>query len=221
MNKLPKLNRPFIAAYSIFLLISTIGLLFLEKGDLVLFFSQNRSALGDMGFKWITFLGDGVFFGITALCFLFYRYRLAISTAALGLTVMLVSFVAKSIFALDRPLPYFQKTGMADQLTFVAGVEVHTGATSFPSGHTMTAFALYGFLAFLLVGKKWIGFLLLITAMGVGISRVYLVQHFLQDVYLGSLIGVGLAVIWYWVQAGWKKEWLELNLKSSLKRNRV
>lgn len=193
----------------------------MKKGDLVLFFSQNRSLIGDELFKSVTFLGDGIFFGFFALVFLFFKYRYAVVTALLGLTVMLVSFTAKSIFALDRPLPYFQKTGMADQLTFVAGVDVHTGATSFPSGHTMTAFALYALLAFFLREKKWIGLFLLTIAVGVGVSRVYLVQHFLQDVYLGSLIGLGLAILWYWIQKGWKKEWLDRNLCLSLKRKRV
>jgi membrane-associated phospholipid phosphatase len=193
----------------------------MEKGALVLFFSDHRTAVGDAFFKWLTFFGDGIFFGIASLFLLLYKYRFAIATAALGLSVMLVSFVTKSVFALDRPLPYFQKTGMADQLTFVAGVEVHTGATSFPSGHTMTAFALYALVAFMFPQKKWIGFFLMLLAAGAAISRVYLVQHFLQDIYLGSLIGLGLAVLWYSIQAAWKKEWLDANLCFSLKRKRA
>jgi membrane-associated phospholipid phosphatase len=221
LNKLYKLNRPFISTYSVFLLLSTLGLFWMEKGDLVLFFSEHRTPVGDTLLKGLTVLGDGAFFGIAALIFLFFKYRYAITTAALGLSVMLVSFVAKSVFALDRPLPYFQKTGMADQLTFVAGVDVHTGATSFPSGHTMTAFALYGLLAFLLTEKKWIGFFLSLLAIGAAISRVYLVQHFLQDIYLGSLMGFSLAVLWYSIQKAWSKEWLDHNLWLFLKRKRV
>lgn len=193
----------------------------MEKGALVLFFSEHRTPVADALFKWLTFFGDGVFFGIVGLMLLFVKYRFAIATAALGLSVMLVSFVSKSLFALDRPLPYFQKTGMADQLTFVAGVDVHTGATSFPSGHTMTAFALYGLLAFMLTRRKWMGLLLSLLAVGAGLSRVYLVQHFLQDIYLGSLIGLGLAVLWYAILAGWRKKGLDHNLYLSLKRKRA
>lgn len=217
MNNLPKLNRPFISAYLLFLLTSTIGLFLMKKGDLVLFFSRNRSDIGDLVFKNWTLLGDGVIFGLISLVFLFFRYRVSVVSALLGVSVMIVSFITKSIFALDRPLPYFQKVGMADQLTFVAGVEVHTGATSFPSGHTMTAFALFAFLSFLLIQRKWIGILMLVAAAGVGLSRVYLVQHFLQDIYLGSLIGVGLAILWHWIQSGWEKEWLDQNLLLSLR----
>lgn len=217
MSKLFSPNRVFITAYLIFLPAATVLLFFMEKGDLVLFFSDHRTPFLDVFFRWFTDLGDGLWFGVIAVVLLFFRYRYAISVAALGLSVMVVSYVSKSIFSLDRPLPYFQKIGLEDQLTFVAGVDVHTGATSFPSGHTMTAFALYGFLAFIFPQKKVLGFFLFLIAVGAGLSRVYLVQHFFQDIYLGSLIGLALALLWWYLQKGWKKTWLDrkLNLSNS------
>ncbi|MBK8704891.1 MAG: phosphatase PAP2 family protein [Saprospiraceae bacterium] len=36
-------------------------------------------------------------------------------------------------------------------------------------------------------------------ALLVGFSRIYLIQHFLKDVYLGAIMGVAIAVIWYWL----------------------
>jgi len=217
LSKLFSPNRVFITAYLIFLPAATVLLFFMEKGDLVLFFSDHRTPFLDVFFRWFTDLGDGLWFGVIAVVLLFFRYRYAISVAALGLSVMVVSYVSKSIFSLDRPLPYFQKIGLEDQLTFVAGVDVHTGATSFPSGHTMTAFALYGFLAFIFPQKKVLGFFLFLIAVGAGLSRVYLVQHFFQDIYLGSLIGLALALLWWYLQKGWKKTWLDrkLNLSNS------
>lgn len=217
MSKLFSPNRVFITAYLIFLPAATVLLFFMEKGDLVLFFSDHRTAFLDVFFRWFTDFGDGLWFGVFAVVLLFFRYRYAISVAALGLSVMVVSYVSKSIFSLDRPLPYFQKIGLEDQLTFVAGVDVHTGATSFPSGHTMTAFALYGFLAFIFPQKKVLGFFLFLIAVGAGLSRVYLVQHFFQDIYLGSLIGLAVALLWWYLQKGWKKTWLDrkLNLSNS------
>jgi len=217
LSKLFSPNRVFITAYLIFLPAATVLLFFMEKGDLVLFFSDHRTPFLDVFFRWFTDLGDGLWFGVIAVVLLFFRYRYAISVAALGLSVMVVSYVSKSIFSLDRPLPYFQKIGLEDQLTFVAGVDVHTGATSFPSGHTMTAFALYGFLAFIFPQKKVLGFFLFLIAIGAGLSRVYLVQHFFQDIYLGSLIGLALALLWWYLQKGWKKTWLDrkLNLSNS------
>jgi len=81
-------------------------------------------------------------------------------------------------------------------------IEPHCWATllppdrfSFPSGHTITAFAvalsLAGFYPSLLVG-------LLFCASSIAVSRILLGMHFLSDVLAGALIGSGLAygVIW-------------------------
>jgi membrane-associated phospholipid phosphatase len=77
--------------------------------------------------------------------------------------------------------------------------------TSFPSGHTLTAAAFYGFLAFLLVRSHRKGlvrpvavFLLLAWIVLVALSRIYLGMHWPSDV-LGSL-AIGLA--WLSLVAG-------------------
>ena len=61
---------------------------------------------------------------------------------------------------------------------------------SFPSGHTITAFAvavsLGEFYSSLLV-------LLLLCAMAIATSRILLGMHFLSDVVVGALLGTGLA----------------------------
>jgi membrane-associated phospholipid phosphatase len=108
---------------------------------------------------------------------------------------MAVSYFTKAYFAHDRPLSFFKKLDMADKLTFVDGVQLHTGATSFPSGHAMAAFALYGLVSFLLPGKKWQAVLLFSVAFLVALSRVYLVQHFWQDVFTGAIIGLAIAML--------------------------
>ncbi len=212
LKQLYKLNRTFFLSY-LFILVPATGLLFfMEKGDLVLYFSQNRSEFADGFFRVLTVFGDGILFVVFGLLLFLVKNRYALGMGLLGLSVMLVSFLSKSIFASDRPLPYFQKIGIEDQLTFVAGVEVHTGATSFPSGHTIAAFAMYAFLAFLSPEKKSTPVLLLLLAVGVGVSRVYLVQHFLPDIYLGSIIGLGLAWIMAVVQKGWNGPWMDRRL---------
>jgi undecaprenyl-diphosphatase len=62
---------------------------------------------------------------------------------------------------------------------------------SFPSGHTITAFAvaigLGEFYPFLLPG-------LLFCAAAIAISRILLGMHFLSDVVVGAMIGSGLAM---------------------------
>ena len=73
---------------------------------------------------------------------------------------------------------------------------------SFPSGHTVSAFALFAFFAFL--SKNKYGFIWLIFAVLTAFSRIYLCQHFLIDTFAGSVIGtVTCMVFWVW-SSHWK-----------------
>jgi membrane-associated phospholipid phosphatase len=114
---------------------------------------------------------------------------------------MIISFTSKAFFAHDRPILYFEKLGNLDTINLVEGVYEVTGQTSFPSGHTMSGFALFGILAFLVGKKNIVGTICFITALLVGISRIYLVQHFLKDVYLGAIMGSTIALCIYWFQS--------------------
>ncbi|MBV9769613.1 MAG: phosphatase PAP2 family protein [Bryobacterales bacterium] len=80
-------------------------------------------------------------------------------------------------------------------------IEPHCWATllppdqfSFPSGHTMTAFAVAVPLA-LFYPTLAVG--LLFCAFSIAISRILLGMHFLSDVVAGALIGFGLGYIGY------------------------
>jgi len=190
-------NSAFFISFSIYLLLAGILLLFIERGDAILFFSDHRSWLGDQAFVYITKMGEEIAYVIAILVLIFNRYRQALLIPLLGFVVTVVSYFTKRFFASDRPLAYFEKLQLFDQINVVEGVILHSGATSFPSGHTMSAFALYSFLAFCLPQKRSLGVLLFLVAFLVGISRIYLVQHFLRDVYLGSIIGVLLGILFY------------------------
>ena len=64
-----------------------------------------------------------------------------------------------------------------------------------PSGHSAIAFALMTALALVSTLKletppRWQQGSLFVLALGAAFSRVYLSEHFLEDVYWGSLLGV-------------------------------
>ena len=79
---------------------------------------------------------------------------------------------------------------------------------SFPSGHSAGSAAFFGFLTYVLirerVGPIVVSFLVGATfVLLIGLSRIYLVEHYLSDVLNGYIVGV------LWVLLGiWLTEWL-------------
>jgi len=66
---------------------------------------------------------------------------------------------------------------------------------SFPSGHTVTAFSAAVVLSYVSVNKRY-GFIFLLLAIGVAYSRMYLSQHFFEDVTAGSILGTFSTIMW-------------------------
>lgn len=91
-----------------------------------------------------------------------------------------------------RPSVFFEgKT----HLNFVQGVQIYR-YNSFPSGHTASAFALFFMFSIFVKDKRWAP-VFFTLALLVGISRIYLLEHFFQDVYIGSLVGVCTTAAFY------------------------
>ena len=140
----------------------------------------------DVFFKYATKLGEGfpVYLGIAIL--IFSRRNGLLVLLGQGLTCI-VTQALKFAFAHPRPATYFKEMGV-DLPATVDGVKLRTAFNSFPSGHTSAAFALFTCLA-LMTPRKWSP-LWMTAAWLVAYSRIYLSQHFLEDILLGSLIGM-------------------------------
>lgn len=203
MNTFFSRNRLFLVLSIIFLLLAGTILVLIDKGDAIFFFSNYRSQVGDFFFKYGTKLGEEPAYLAAAILLIFVKIRYAFFVPLLGIGVTFLSYSLKSFFATLRPAAYFKQTGELINLNLIEGVDLYTGANSFPSGHTMSAFALYGFLAFLLPQKKGLVLFFFLLALTVAISRVYLVQHFWQDIFAGSILGVLLAILFWFVQNNW------------------
>ncbi len=209
MAKTIRDNSLYFYLVGAFVLLGGLYLALSDKADAIYFFSENRSPLLDSAFRFITKLGEGpmyFFLGIGALA---VRLRYTLLVAFTGLTVMAFSFGLKALFAIDRPAAYLAKLNLTEQVSFVPGVDLHTGATSFPSGHAMSAFALYSVLAFVLPSAKRYVLPLFLLALLVAVSRIYLVQHFWPDVYVGAIVGVGLAMLWHTLLGRSGQAWLD------------
>ena len=91
---------------------------------------------------------------------------------------------------------------------FIENVTLHN-FHAFPSGHTTSAFAMAAVLSFAVKNKKY-SMLFLAEAVLVGYSRIYLAQHFMDDVLIGAIIGLLSAVIcWIFLEKVFNR-WLGL-----------
>jgi membrane-associated phospholipid phosphatase len=138
-----------------------------------------------------TDLGNGWTAVIVAAALTLFSYRKALIVATAFAVTSIVAQILKYIFDEPRPKLYFK-----DQLSrihFVKAVEI-LSYNSFPSGHTITAFMLAVLFTYWSRNKAW-GLLFLLVAIIVGYSRMYLSEHFFEDVTAGSVVGVVFTVI--------------------------
>lgn len=186
----------FFIAY-LFVLIPGV-FLFLSKGKSESFLVLNAFHTDwlDTFFIYYTELGNGLTMVLLSFFFFFVlkERKLAlvflIAYAFTGILAQLIKPLAES----PRPLVYYAPEWLP---FFIRGV-IHTGNSSFPSGHTVSIFAAATVLA-LHYRSAVLEILFLVLAVTVGFSRVYLSQHFLADVLAGSFIGVAGAMLCvYW-----------------------
>jgi len=109
-----------------------------------------------------------------------------------SLMTLLTSFVLKNYICYNYPRPY---EVFGDRLHLIVGEHMRHWH-SFPSGHTMSAFAMF-FLMIFFTEKIYLKWIWLLLALLVGMSRIYLSQHFFEDVLGGSMIGFIIAVFAY------------------------
>ncbi|MEO1263804.1 MAG: phosphatase PAP2 family protein [Bacteroidota bacterium] len=197
MKNLFEENKLYFLLLGCCALLGGIYLFFYEKPEMIYFFSAHRQEALNTFFVYFTKMGEEAAYLLFGLFFLTKKIRHGLLVGLIGFVVMGLSFALKAYFAIDRPLAFFRKNNLLDQVNLVPNIDLHSGASSFPSGHSMSAFALYGLLILLLPTKKRYVFPLLLMAIGVAISRVYLVQHFYVDVYAGSMIGAVVAVLFF------------------------
>ncbi|MDB4919938.1 MAG: hypothetical protein JWQ54_1921 [Mucilaginibacter sp.] len=160
----------------------------------VIYFAVNSKnySFGDEIAPYITDIGNGWTIIILSALLVLYNYRTAFLMITSYAITSILAQVAKFIFDAPRPiLLYKDKLNLIHLVKGVDMLQYH----SFPSGHTVTAFSAAVVIAYLTKNKKW-SILLLIIAAAVGYSRMYLSEHFFEDVTVGSVIGVVITVCW-------------------------
>ena len=205
MLHLLRQTRTFLLPYAVLLLLVGGVLLATPKHTAFFFVNGHNTPFLDQFFRPFTNVGDGLFYVLITLGLLFVRFRWALLSLACFAITSVAAQVGKQLIFTGHPRPfrYFSEHHYNRVLHVVDGVVMGT-LKSFPSGHSTSAFSVFLLLTLLVNDKRW-GYTFLLLAAATAYSRVYLAQHFVEDVYAGSLLGIvgTLAVV------GWLNPYLD------------
>jgi membrane-associated phospholipid phosphatase len=154
-----------------------------------LFVNRFTQILPDTLWAWLTFFGNG--WGVFAMAFplLLLAPRLLTAGILTGVIAALASTLLKSWFDLPRP------AGMLEDGSFYRIGEPLLNR-AFPSGHTLTAFAIASALYFSVDHSKRRPMLLIfVFAALIGLSRSAVGAHWLTDVLAGAGVGMWCGMI--------------------------
>jgi membrane-associated phospholipid phosphatase len=200
MYRTVKVNFPFFLPYLLFFMVGGILQLFYTKVALFSLINGNYHSAADYFFKYVTHIGDGLFYiaVIVLLALISYR-KAAIALSCYALSSVIAQLLKKLVFTESlRPRAFFENSSYA--IHVVEGVTLHS-YNSFPSGHATSAFSLFCLLSIFSRNKE-LGYVWFCLALLASYSRVYLSQHFFGDIYLGSCIGVvSTLAAYYWLDA--------------------
>ena len=164
-------------------------LVLIGNTDFSIWINEYHFPFLDIFFKYITYLGDGLTALLILILLLIIRldYGL-ISAVGFSLSALTTQILKRFVFGeVPRPFLVFKEQIDIGQWHLIDGVEMHQ-FYSFPSGHTTSIFSICILLSLIINQKKY-NYVFFMIALLVGFSRIYLSQHFLMDVFVGSLIG--------------------------------
>ena len=193
----------YVVPYCV-LLMAILGLMYMyPKPELHLLLNSHHTGIQDTFFKYYSLLAEWPLYALALLPLLWKKIKITIFFVICELTGGAILQILKHVISTDRPVSVFEQYNDL-VLPLVQGVTMYH-SNSFPSGHASTFFmfctCIVIFLAHYYSRKKEphdlrtqilfntaLVVLLMLAAMG-AYSRVYLSQHFLSDVCVGSIIG--------------------------------
>lgn len=184
------------------LLMFVLGLLYVyPKLELHLLLNSHHTSIQDTFFKYYSMLAEGPLYVMALLPLFWKKKELTIFFAICELSSGALLQILKHTICTERPVSAFEHYHNM-VLPLVLGVDMHH-SNSFPSGHASTFFVFCTCCALILAYNYklkhhkhsiqalfYLGSLVLLVLASLGAySRIYLSQHFLSDVCVGSVIG--------------------------------
>jgi len=196
MASLLRKNIAFFIPYLFFLFVGGFILGFWSKTDIHYCINRHHSHIANLFFSDWTNLGLAIMIIPVVLILSFVKLRYVIISIIGFLVTVIITESLKYLFYTPRPVTVFNE--IHQTLYLVPDIEMHLWK-GFPSGHTATGFCMFCLLA-LYTQNNFLKFFYFVVVFLIAYSRMYLSQHFLQDVYAGSIIGIGSALFAYtWV----------------------
>ncbi|MEP6615657.1 MAG: phosphatase PAP2 family protein [Ginsengibacter sp.] len=190
-----KNNKFYFISSFVFFLLAAFFCLFYTRAESFYFLNTYHSPAATNIFIFFTWLGDGLFCIMVAIALFFLNRRyLSLLVLTSYLLSGLISQLLKYFIIEARPAVFLKESSYK---YFIDAVTLHN-YHGFPSGHTASAFALATVLA-VVISNTIAGLMLLMLAVAVGYSRIYLGQHFLVDVLCGAIIGALSAMLCFYL----------------------
>lgn len=161
--------------------------------ELIQFLAEHRTEPATWFFQLFTFIGDLEGY-VLVIAFLYVAVdkRLAFRLSVLTLITMSLNHFSKTLIANPRP---FVSDGSYSGKWAVSAAKAADLATEYstPSGHAMAGSAFYTFL-YTSVKDRRVRIACILLLLLTGLSRPYLGVHYLEDVLLGWLLGISIAL---------------------------
>ena len=183
------------------------------KPELHMLLNSHHSSLQDSFFKYYSVFAEWPLYVLALLPLLWKKIKITVFFAMCELTGGAILQLLKHTFCMDRPVSVFEHYHNL-VLPLVQGVNMYHG-NSFPSGHASTFFMFYTCCMIILANHycrkdkphdlrtqillNTSLFLLLVFAVMGAYSRVYLSQHFVSDVCVGSIIGFTIPFLMFYL----------------------
>lgn len=190
----------FLGSSILVVLVLGMILLMYNKAQVHLWLNAYHTPFLDTYFRYYTIVGEWIPY-VVVLGLLWYKAGWACFLLTSLITSGLLGQLFKHLLVAPRPITYFATYYPDVQLPLVKGVEM-AKSLSFPSGHTISFFALFLTLCLLVSNlpvKRYVArmaeTLFFCLAILGAYSRIYLSQHFAFDIVGGMVIGIATTLL--------------------------